>query len=62
MSNENITDSATAIANQAQSLANEAARLAIGAGAMVSDAANTQEATVLTGGLTVFVLACVVGY
>lgn len=62
MSNDNITDSATAIANQAQTLANEAARLAIEAGAMVSDAANTQEASFLTVGLTVFVLACFVGY
>ncbi len=57
-----LTDSATSIANQAQTLANEAARLAVEAGALVSDAANTQEAGFLTVGLTVFVLACFVGY
>lgn len=65
MANDNtqtITDSATAIANQAQTLANEAARLAVEAGAIVSDAANTQEVGFLTLGLTVFVLACFVGY
>lgn len=58
MSNEStydLTDSAASIANQAQALANEA-------GALVSDAANTQEAGFLTVGLTVFVLACFVGY
>lgn len=59
---QSITDSATALANQAQELANEAARLAVEAGAVVSDVANTQEAGFLTTGLTVFILACFVGY
>lgn len=63
MANEHtLTDNATAIANQAQALANEAARLAVEAGNVVSDVANTQDAGFLTTGLTVFVLACFVGY
>lgn len=63
MANEQtITDGAVDIANKAQDLANEAARLAVEAGALVSDAANTHEASFLTSGLTVFVLACFVGY
>ncbi len=59
---QSLTDSATALANQAQALANEAARLAVEAGSVVSDVANTQEAGFLTTGLTVFILACFVGY
>src|SRR5687768_13212082 len=57
-----VTDSAVSIANQAQALANEAARLAVEAGTVVSDAANTHDAGFLMTGLTVFVLACFVGY
>lgn len=57
-----LTDSAASIATQAQNLANEAARLAIEAGEAVTDMANTHEAGFLTTGLTVFVLACFVGY
>ena len=57
----NISDSAQDIQAQAQELANNAIKLAEDAGRVLSDSALHTEPFIITG-LTVFVLACFVGY
>lgn len=59
---KNLTESAADLANQARELADQAADIAIQASMTVADAANTHEASYFLSGLTVFVLACFVGY
>ncbi len=56
-----LTDQATDLANQATDLANQAASLAIKASEPVTSGALHGDSFFLTG-LTVFVLACFVGY
>lgn len=57
-----LTESATDLANRARDLADEAASIAIQASETVVDAANSHGASYFLGGLTVFILACFVGY
>ncbi len=54
--------SAEDIANQAQNIADQAAEIAMAASNFVADAANTHADYFFMNGLTVFVLACFVGY
>ena len=61
--NNNISDSAANVANTARDLADQAAALAVQAGDTISHvAASGGHASFLVTGLTVFVLACFVGY
>lgn len=57
-----LTDKAVEIANQARELANDAAALAVQSSQTVVDAAGAHDASFFLSGLTVFVLACFVGY
>ena len=57
----NLSDSAVDLANTARTLADQAATLAMQAGQTISDNAGGHDAFLVTG-LTVFVLACFVGY
>ncbi len=57
-----LTDKAVDIANQARELADEAAALAVQSSQTALDAANSHDASFFLSGLTVFVLACFVGY
>lgn len=57
--NANLTDNAVDLANQAQQLAEQAATIAIQASEV---AITTNGASFFLSGLTVFVLACFVGY
>lgn len=57
-----LTDKAVELANQARELADEAAALAVQSSQTVVDAANSHDASFFLSGLTVFVLACFVGY
>lgn len=59
---QNLTESAAELANQARELADKAADIAIQASETVVEAASSHEASYFMGGLTVFVLACFVGY
>ena len=64
MSNANtLTDNATSLANDARALSDQAAQLAVQAGETMAHmgAASHGDAFLVTG-LTVFVLACFVGY
>ncbi len=54
--------SAADLANQARELANQAAEIALQASSMVADIGNNHEASSFLTGLTVFILACFVGY
>lgn len=56
-----ITENAADIANQLKALSDKAAQLAVDAGSAVSGAAGHGDGF-LVSGLTVFVLACFVGY
>ena len=57
-----LTENAADIANQAKILADQAAQMALDASSYVADAANTHADYFFMSGLTVFVLACFVGY
>ena len=58
--NKNLTESATDLANQAKELSDQAASIAIQASEAVT--ASTHDSSFFLFGLTVFVLACFVGY
>ena len=58
---KNLTEQATDLANQANELANQAATLAVKASEPVAQAAAHGDNFFISG-LTVFVLACFVGY
>ena len=57
-----LTENAADLANQAKDLADQAARMAMDASNYVAEAANTHADYFFMSGLTVFVLACFVGY
>ncbi len=57
----NITESAATLANTARSLADQAANLAVQASQSITQTGGTHDGFLVTG-LTVFVLACFVGY
>lgn len=57
-----LTENAVTLANQAKALADQAATIALQAGSVASHAAEGPGAGFLVTGLTVFVLACFVGY
>lgn len=59
---KNLTESAADLANEAMALAHKAAEIATQASEVVTDAAATHGDGFLVSGLTVFVLACFVGY
>jgi NAD(P) transhydrogenase subunit alpha len=56
------TAEAADLANQAKALADQAADIALQASQMMGDIANTHGASYFMSGLTVFILACFVGY
>lgn len=56
------TTEAADLANQAKALADQAADIALQASQMMGDIANTHGASYFMSGLTVFILACFVGY
>ncbi len=60
--NQNLTQNAADLANQARALADQAAQMALDASNFVSDAANSHADYYFMSGLSVFVLACFVGY
>ncbi len=60
--NQDLTESATNLANQAKELADQAASIAIQASESVAAIANGHESSFFLSGLTVFVLACFIGY
>jgi len=57
-----LTENAAQLADQAKALADQAAQMALTASTYVADAANTHADYFFMNGLTVFVLACFVGY
>lgn len=59
---EALTENAVNLANQAKALADQAATIALQAGSVASSAVEGPGAGFLVTGLTVFVLACFVGY
>lgn len=59
---QTLTENAADIANQAKALADQAAQMALDASSYVAEAANTHADYFFMNGLTVFVLACFVGY
>jgi NAD(P) transhydrogenase subunit alpha len=59
---QSLTENAADLANQAKILADQAAQIALDASNFVADAANTHADYFFINGLTVFVLACFVGY
>ncbi len=61
-SQNNLTESAADLANQAKALAEQAATIAVQASETVSEAAVSHGDSFLITGLTVFMLACFVGY
>jgi NAD(P) transhydrogenase subunit alpha len=61
-SKEALTENAADLANQAKVLAEQAAQMALDASNFVAEAANTHADYFFMSGLTVFVLACFVGY
>lgn len=60
--NHTLTQNAADIANQAKALADQAAQMALDASNYVAEAANTHADYFFMSGLSVFVLACFVGY
>ncbi len=60
--NSNLTENAADLANQAKALADQAAQMALDASNYVAEAANTHADYYFMSGLSVFVLACFVGY
>lgn len=61
-SQTDMTQNAADLATQARELADQAAQIAMTASNFVADAANTHADYFFMNGLTVFVLACFVGY
>lgn len=59
---QTLTENAVDLANQAKALADQAATIALQAGSVAASAAEGPGAGFLITGLTVFVLACFVGY
>jgi len=59
---KNLTESAADLATQLEELREQAADIAVQASTVMSQAANSHEASFLLTALTVFVLACFVGY
>lgn len=59
---QSLTESAADLANQAKALADQAAQMAMSASNYMADAANSHADFFFMSGLTVFVLACFVGY
>lgn len=59
---KDLTESAADLANRARELADQAADIAIQASETVAAAASSHEASYFVGALSVFVLACFVGY
>ncbi|MFA5592611.1 MAG: NAD(P) transhydrogenase subunit alpha [Micavibrio sp.] len=57
-----LPEAAADLANQAKVLADHAAQIAMDASNYVADAANTHADYFFMSGLTVFILACFVGY
>ncbi|HEU4838973.1 MAG TPA: NAD(P) transhydrogenase subunit alpha [Micavibrio sp.] len=57
-----LSENATDLANQAKALADQAAQMALTASNYVAEAANSHADYFFMSGLTVFVLACFVGY
>jgi NAD(P) transhydrogenase subunit alpha len=57
-----LSENAADIANQAKALADQAAEMALTASNYVAEAANSHADYFFMSGLTVFVLACFVGY
>ena len=57
-----ISEQAVSIAQRSKELANEAATLAVSAAEQAQQAALQHSDSFLIGGLTVFILACFVGY
>ncbi len=57
-----VSTNAADLANQARALADQAAQMALDASNFVSDAANSHADYFFMSGLSVFVLACFVGY
>jgi NAD(P) transhydrogenase subunit alpha len=60
--NQTLTENAANLANMAQDLANQAANIAVQAGEVLANAAGGHGDSFLINGITVFVLACFVGY
>lgn len=60
--NQTLTESAADLANQAKQLSEQAATIAVQASEAVAHGAGGGEASFFLMGLTVFVLACFVGY
>lgn len=60
--NKNLTENATDLANQAKELSDQAASIAIQATEAMAASASTHDDSFFLFGLTVFVLACFVGY
>lgn len=59
---KNLTESATDLANEAMALANKAADIAVQASQSATETMSQHGDGFLISGLTVFVLACFVGY
>ncbi len=59
---QDLTENAVNLANQAKALADQAATIALQAGSVATHVAEGPGAGFLVTGLTVFVLACFVGY
>jgi NAD(P) transhydrogenase subunit alpha len=60
--NNNLTENAADLANEAMALAEKAASIAVDASQMASQTLSTHGDGFLISGITVFVLACFVGY
>lgn len=60
--NQELINNATDLANQAKAIADQAASIAIQASEVVQDTAISHSDNFLLSGITVFVLACFVGY
>jgi NAD(P) transhydrogenase subunit alpha len=60
--NKNLTENAAELANQAKQLADQAASIAVQASESVASTASIHDGSFFLMGLTVFVLACFVGY
>lgn len=59
---QNLTENAVDLANQARELSDQAAAIAIQASEAVALAASGHDASFFLSGLTVFILACFIGY
>ena len=59
---QTLTDKAVEIANQARDLADQAAALAVESAQIVTESGAGHDGSFFLNGLTVFILACFVGY